>query len=45
MYKKFSHLGWLGMEGDPPTRDNNFPYKQALSVTLAYLLIVMLVLS
>ena len=23
-------VGWLGMEGNPPTRDNSSPYKQAL---------------
>ncbi len=31
MYEKLSHPGWLGMEGNPPTRDNSPPYKQALS--------------
>ena len=30
MYEKLSRPGWLGMEGDPPTRDNFSPYKQAL---------------
>ena len=34
MYEKFSHPGLLGMEGDPPTRDNFSPYKQALSIKL-----------
>ena len=31
MYEKFYRLGWLGKEGNPPTRDNSSPYKQALS--------------
>ena len=30
MYEKFYRLGWFGLEGNPPTRDNSFPYKQAL---------------
>ena len=30
MYEKLSRPGWLGMEGDPLTRDNFSPYKQAL---------------
>ena len=30
MYEKFSRPGWLGVEGNPPTRDNFSPYKQAL---------------
>ena len=30
MYEKLSRPGLLGMEGDPPTRDNFSPYKQAL---------------
>ncbi len=29
-YEKLSRPGWLGMEGNPPTRDNSPPYKQAL---------------
>ena len=31
MYEKFYRLGWLGKEGNPPTRDNSSPYKQALT--------------
>ncbi len=30
-YEKLSRLGWLGMEGNPLTRDNSPPYKQALT--------------
>ncbi len=30
-YDNLSRPGWLGMEGNPPTRDNSPPYKQALS--------------
>ena len=30
MYEKLSRPGLLGMEGDPPTRDNVSPYKQSL---------------
>ena len=30
MYEKFSRPGLLGMEGDPTTRENFSPYKQAL---------------
>ena len=29
IYETFSRPGWLGMEVDPPTRDNFSPYKQA----------------
>ncbi len=29
-YEKLSRPRWLGMEGNPPTRDNSPPYKQAL---------------
>ncbi len=28
-YEKLSRPGWLGMEGNPLTRDNSLPYKQA----------------
>ncbi len=34
-YEKFSRPGWLGMEGNPPTKDNSPPYKQALSLRRA----------
>ena len=30
MYEKFCRLGRFGMEGNPRTRDNSSPYKQAL---------------
>ena len=30
MYEKFSRPGWLGVEGNPPTRDNFSPFEQAL---------------
>lgn len=30
MCEKFSYLGWLGAEGNPPTRDYFSPNKQAL---------------
>ena len=30
MYEKCYRLGWLGKEGNPPTRDNSSPYKHAL---------------
>ena len=31
MYEKFYRLGWFGMEGNPPTRDNSSPHKQVLT--------------
>ena len=36
MYEKFYRLGWLGKEGNPPTRDNSPPYKQALMYYASY---------
>ena len=30
MYEKSYRLGLLGKEGNPPTRDNSSPHKQAL---------------
>ncbi len=31
-YEKLFRLGWLGIEGNPPSRDNSPPYKQALII-------------
>ncbi len=33
---ELSRPGWLGMEGNPPTRDNSPPYKQALTLRFLF---------
>ena len=37
MYEKFCRLGWLGMQGNPPTGDNSSQYKQALRWTTGFM--------